>query len=619
MGRNNRYSSRSKKKSKPAQTGHAPQPDVKKGDGSVNNGVFVYSGAISLDSLAKSLGLLPAVILKELFMAGKMITINSILDDELIAEICINHNFDFRKEEIVEKEDFEKTGLVIDEAKAAERAPVVTIMGHVNHGKTTLIDAIRGSDIVSGEAGSITQSIGAYQKVVNGKKITFLDTPGHEAFTAMRARGASLTDIAVIVVAADDGVMPQTREAIDHALAAGVSIIIAVNKIDRPGANPEKVKSELSGLGLTPEEWGGNTIFVEISAKQRMNLEKLLETILFVAEVKELKADPTARAYGTVIEATLDVHEGAKATFLVQNGTLKIGDQLVVGNSYCKIRRMTNEHGKSVKEADPSTPVAVTGLSEVPTAGDHFIAFESEKEAKQVAQKRTLTALSRRNFSRPVLSLDNMFERLESGQNPKVAVIIKADTQGSVEAIKASLDKIKIEGVELAIIRGAAGEISEGDVILAEASNAVLLGFNTKANSMAISKAKEEGVEMRFYTVIYRLLDDIQMAMKGKLKPVMHEVVFGRAVITQLFKSSAAGIICGSMVTEGTIKNRAKVRLLRKNELISETTINSLKRFKDDVKEVSSGYDCGIVLEKVKDIMVDDVIECYGEEEIKNG
>lgn len=376
MANNKRYKSHRKEHQK--ETPENPNLSSKKGDGEVSNGVFVYSGAISLDTLAKKLGLPASTIIKELFLAGKMLTINSVLDDELIAEICLNHNFDFKKEEVVLKEEFEQLGLEIDEEKATERPPVVTIMGHVNHGKTTLIDAIRGSDIVSGEAGSITQSIGAYQKHINGKKITFLDTPGHEAFTAMRARGASLTDIAVIVVAADDGVMPQTKEAIDHAKAAGVSIIIAINKIDRPGSNSEKVKTELSGFGLTPEEWGGDTIMVEISAKQRLNIDKLLETIIFVAEMKELKADSTARAFGSVIEATLDRQEGAKATLLVQNGTLKVSDHLVVGNFYCKIRRMCNEYGKNLKEASPSTPVVVTGLSEVPTAGDRFIAFESE-------------------------------------------------------------------------------------------------------------------------------------------------------------------------------------------------------------------------------------------------
>lgn len=621
MGRNNRYRSykKNRRKERPDTAAPAAQPAAKKGEGEVSNGIFVYSGAISLDTLAKKLGLQASVIMKELFLAGKMLTINSVLDDELIAEICLSHNFDFRREEVIAKEDFEKIGLEIDEAKATERPPVVTIMGHVNHGKTTLIDAIRGSSIVTGEAGSITQSIGAYQKTVNDKKITFLDTPGHEAFTAMRARGASLTDIAVIVVAADDGVMPQTREAIDHAKAAGVSIIIAINKIDRPGANPERVKNELSGFGLTPEEWGGDTIMVEISAKQKQNLEKLMETIIFVAEMKELRADPTARAFGSVIEATLDRQEGAKSTFLVQNGTLKVGDHLVVGNSYCKVRRMTNEFGKPLKEAGPSTPVVVTGLSEVPTAGERFIAFESEKEAKQVAQKRMLTAISRNSVKRDPLTLESLFAKLGDGTVPHIAVILKADSQGSVEAIKASLDKISIEGASLSIVRAAAGEITEGDVILAEASNAVILGFTTKANQLAIAKAKEAGIEMRFYTVIYRLLDDMEMAMKGLLKPIMREVVYGRATVTNLFKSSAVGTIAGAMVNEGKIKSRSHARLYRNEELIADTTIASLKRFKDDVKEVGTGFDCGIVLSDAKEIQIDDVIESYGSEEVKNG
>ena len=435
--------------------------------------VFVYSGTVSLDQLAKSINVPVNSIIKDLFMSGKMLTLNSILDDELIAEICLAHNIDFRKEEVIEKQEFEKYGLEIDPEKSEIRAPIVTVMGHVDHGKTTLIDAIRGSDIVSKEAGSITQTIGAYQKEINGKKITFIDTPGHEAFTAMRARGASLTDIAIIVVAADDGVMPQTREAIDHAKAAGVSIIIAINKIDKPGANIEKIKSDLSELGLLCEEWGGDTIMVEISAKQKINLDGLLETVLFVAEMKELHADPSAPAFGTVIEASLDQHQGPKATLLVQNGTLSVGDNLVVGNAYCKVRKMVNEYGKSVKAALPATPVSVTGLSEVPVAGDHFIAYVNEKEAKQVAQKRTLTQLSHQNFQRN-FSVDSFFKTVTASEKPRINVIIKADSTGSVEAIKASLLKLEVGEVEINVVRGAAGEVSESDVILAQASTALI-------------------------------------------------------------------------------------------------------------------------------------------------
>ncbi len=576
--------------------------------------VFVYSGTVSLDQLAKSINVPVNSIIKDLFMSGKMLTLNSILDDELIAEICLAHNIDFRKEEVIEKQEFEKYGLEIDPEKSEIRAPIVTVMGHVDHGKTTLIDAIRGSDIVSKEAGSITQTIGAYQKEINGKKITFIDTPGHEAFTAMRARGASLTDIAIIVVAADDGVMPQTREAIDHAKAAGVSIIIAINKIDKPGANIEKIKSDLSELGLLCEEWGGDTIMVEISAKQKINLDGLLETVLFVAEMKELHADPSAPAFGTVIEASLDQHQGPKATLLVQNGTLSVGDNLVVGNAYCKVRKMVNEYGKSVKAALPATPVSVTGLSEVPVAGDHFIAYVNEKEAKQVAQKRTLTQLSHQNFQRN-FSVDSFFKTVTASEKPRINVIIKADSTGSVEAIKASLLKLEVGEVEINVVRGAAGEVSESDVILAQASTALILAFNVKANALANDKAKDSGVEIRTYNIIYRLLDDVVLAMKGKLLPVYEEVIYGHATVTQLFKSSAAGTIAGCMVTDGSIKSKAQVRVIRGGKkVIYETEIVSLKRFKDDVKEVKTGYDCGIVLKDNKDIKIDDVYEVFGQE-----
>jgi len=584
----------------------------------VEGGVFVYSGAISLDQLAKSLNIPASAIMKDLFMKGKMLTINSILDDELIGEICLSYDIDFKKEEIVEKQNFEKYGLEFDPKDGVERAPVVTIMGHVDHGKTTLIDAIRGSNIVSKEAGNITQSIGAYQKEINGKKITFLDTPGHEAFTAMRARGASLTDIAIIVVAADDGVMPQTREAIDHAKAAGVSIIIAINKIDKPGANSEKIKADLSGLGLVCEEWGGDTIMVEISAKQGTNLDKLLETVLFVAEMKELKANPLAPAYGSVIEATLDPHQGPKATLLVQNGTLHVGDNLVVGNAYCKVRKMVNEYGKSVQVAPPSTPVSVTGLSDVPVSGDHFIAYESEKEAKQMAQKRALTDLSKQNYQKEI-TLDSYFAKITSVEKPRLNLIVKADSTGSVEAIKSALTKIDVSGVDVNIIRGAAGEVSESDVILAQASSAVILAFNIKTNPLAISKAKEEKIDIRSYDIIYRLIEDVEAAMKGKLLPVYEEVIYGHATVTQLFKSSATGIIAGCIVSDGTVKSRSKVRVMRKNNVIQDTSIVSLKRFKDDVKEVGTGFDCGIVLKDNDDIKVDDVFEVYGEEVKKNG
>ena len=619
MSKNNNKNYHSNKNNKNKNSQQNQNTDIKKGHGSVNNCVFVYSGAITVGELAKQLDIPVGTIIQELFKAGKMLTINALLDDELIGEICLNHNVDFRKEDVAEVENFEKYGMNMKEENKVERAPVVTIMGHVDHGKTTLIDAIRGSNIVSGEAGSITQSIGAYQKEYNGKKITFLDTPGHEAFTAMRARGAQMTDIAVIVVAADDGVKPQTREAIDHAKAAGVSIVVAINKIDKPGANVERVKTELSGLGLISEDWGGQTIMVEISAKKRINLDKLLENIILLAEVLELKADPTALAFGTVIEASLDPHEGPKATLLVQNGTLKAGDYLVVGNSYCKVRKMTNEFGKVMKSAEPSTPVQITGLSNVPIAGDHFLAFVDDKEAKDIAQKRTLTALSKKNVSALPTTLDGVLQAMSNNKEKKIPLILKADTQGSVEAIKAALEKIEVKGVELLIVRAAAGDITESDVILAQASSAIVLGFNVKANALAMSKAKEAKTEIRLYDIIYRILDDVKLAMQGLQVPDLVEVVYGKATVTQLFKSTAAGTIAGSIVSTGFIKAHSKVRVYRRDKMILETSIASLKRFKDDVKSVQTGYDCGIVLEDNKDIQVDDVIESYGFEAKKNG
>lgn len=606
--KNNKSSKKNKGKfNKPSETSNV--------NANLEGGVFVYSGTISLEQLAKSINVPTTTIIKDLFMSGKMLSPNSILDDELIGEICLAHDIDFKKEEIVEKHDFEKYGLDIENMlDAVERAPVVTIMGHVDHGKTTLIDAIRGSKVALNEAGNITQTIGAYQIEINGKKITFLDTPGHEAFTAMRARGASLTDIAIIVVAADDGVMPQTREAIDHAKAAGVSIIIAINKIDKPGANIERIKGDLSELGLLCEEWGGDTIMVEISAKQKTNLDKLLETVLFIAEIKELKANPKAQAFGTVIEASLDPHQGPKATLLVQNGTLNVGDNLVVGDAYCKVRKMVNEYGRATKSALPSTPVSVTGLSAVPIAGDHFISYESEKEAKQVAQQRMLTKISHQNFDRRT-TLENFLASANSKERPKLNLLIKADSTGSVEAIKGALTKIQIGDVDLSIIRGAAGEVSESDVILAQASSALILAFNVKTNSLAMTKAKETGVEIRNYNIIYRLIDEVMDAMKGKLLPEYEEVIYGHALVAALYRSSASGIIAGCKVIDGSVKSNSHVRVMRKNQLVCDTHIVSLKVGKDDAREVKKGFECGIVVKDNSDIKLEDVFEIYGSEE----
>ncbi|MDY5455064.1 MAG: translation initiation factor IF-2 [Bacilli bacterium] len=579
----------------------------------VEGGVYVYHGSLTIEKLAEDLNIRATDILKELFLQGKILNINSIIDDELIAEICINHGFDFKKEEIVSVEDFEKKVDEDDEKDLVERAPVVTIMGHVDHGKTTLIDTIRDSHIADKEAGLITQEIGAYQKVIKGKKITFLDTPGHEAFSSMRQRGASVTDIVVLVVAADDGVMPQTKEAIDHARAANVPIIVAINKIDKPGANPEKVMSELSSFGLVPEEWGGDTIMKPISAKKKIGIDDLLENILLVAELKELKANPSKLAKGSVIESAMDKKEGAKATLLVQNGTLHVGDCLVVGNCFCKVRRMTNEFKKSVNNAVPSTPVVITGLQEVPEAGDPFQAFSSEKEAKLIAQKRQMKALSQEKAQG--LSITNLFDKIKEGEMEVINIIVKADTEGTVQAITDSLSKIEVDGVSTKIIHAASGDVTEGDIILASASSALVLAFNVRSSALVLDKAKELGIEIRNYDIIYKLLEEMEQAMLGKLKPEYVEVTYGQAVVKATFKASKVGIIAGSLVTEGKVIRGSMVKILRGKEVVFEGHLTSLKREKDDVKEVQQGFECGIVINGYKDVQVDDVIISSGMEE----
>lgn len=579
----------------------------------VEGGVYVYHGSLTIEKLAEDLNIRATDILKELFLQGKILNINSIIDDELIAEICINHGFDFKKEEIVSVEDFEKKVDEDDEKDLVERAPVVTIMGHVDHGKTTLIDTIRDSHIADKEAGLITQEIGAYQKVIKGKKITFLDTPGHEAFSSMRQRGASVTDIVVLVVAADDGVMPQTKEAIDHARAANVPIIVAINKIDKPGANPEKVMSELSSFGLVPEEWGGDTIMKPISAKKKIGIDDLLENILLVAELKELKANPSKLAKGSVIESAMDKKEGAKATLLVQNGTLHVGDCLVVGNCFCKVRRMTNEFKKSVNNAVPSTPVVITGLQEVPEAGDPFQAFSSEKEAKLIAQKRQMKALSQEKAQG--LSITNLFDKIKEGEMEVINIIVKADTEGTVQAITDSLSKIEVDGVSTKIIHAASGDVTEGDIILASASSALVLAFNVRSSALVLDKAKELGIEIRNYDIIYKLLEEMEQAMLGKLKPEYVEITYGQAVVKATFKASKVGIIAGSLVTEGKVVRGSMVKILRGKEVVFEGHLTSLKREKDDVKEVQQGFECGIVINGYKDVQVDDVIISSGMEE----
>ena len=597
------------------QTGSKPAFG-KNNQAAVQDGVFVYSGPMTLDQLCKRIGITPMDTIKAFLMEGKMISLNTTLTDDLIAEICINNNLDFKKEEGGATDDFFSIPIFNKDSDVNSRPPVVTIMGHVDHGKTTLIDAIRHSTITEGEHGGITQEIGAYQKTISGKKITFLDTPGHEAFTAMRARGASVTDIVVLVVAADDGVKPQTIEAIDHAKAAKVPIIVAINKIDKPGANAERVMSQLSGLGLMPESWGGDTMMFETSAKKNQGVDKLLEGILTLAELMELKANDDRLAIGSVIEAKLDKKEGSKATLLVQNGTLHVGDYLACGEFYCKVRKMTNEYDKSLKAAGPSTPVAITGLSGVPVAGDRFMAFPSEKEAHVAADKRAQSMIGKNNDG---ASLAALASAAASGETPTINLIVKADTQGSAEALKASLEKINVPGAKLQIIHCASGDVNQGDLILASASHGIVLAFAVKVPASIKEMGKEKKVEIREYNIIYKLLEDIDAALKGTLGPVFEEVVYGHAEVRSLFSASKVGQIAGLFVTDGKIPSSAHIRVMRNEEMVLDTRLTSLKRFKDDAKEVNTGFECGATIDKKFTLIEGDILEAYGQEEVKNG
>ena len=577
----------------------------------VNGGVFVYTGAISAGELAKTINVPIGDVIKFLFMQGKMVTINTILDDELIGLVCLEFGYDFQKKVIVAAEHFEDVEINDDPSKLKPRPPVVTIMGHVDHGKTTLIDAIRNSNLVEGEFGGISQEIGAYQKEINGQKITFIDTPGHEAFTQMRARGAGVTDIVVLVVAADDGVMPQTIEAIDHAKAANVPIIVAINKMDKPGADPERVKNELIAHDVICEEFGGDVIAVEISAKKKTNIDGLLESILLVAEMKELKANPDRYALGTVLEAKLDKNEGPKATLLVQNGSLKEGDFLVVGTTYGKARRMTNEFRKVLQTATPSTPVSVIGLSEVPLAGDRFMAFSEESEARSIATKRKLLKEQAERNKTSAASLDDLFNLAKEGEVQNLNIIVKADSTGSAEAVKASLEKLTTEKIRINIVRASSGAITESDVLLAGASHAIIYGFNVRPDAKTRAKADEEKVEIRLHRIIYALIEEIQAAMKGMLAPTMVEKVLGQAEIRKLFKVSKLGTIAGCMVVDGSIKATAGVRVIRDGIVVYEGKLASLQREKDTVKEVKNGYECGMLIENFNDIKENDIIECF--------
>ena len=583
----------------------------------VNGGVLIYSNPLTVSELAESIGLTASEIIKYLFLSGKMVTINTTLDDETVGEVCLNFGYDFKKEVVVSDVDFDQLQIVDDAENLVERPPIVTIMGHVDHGKTTLLDNIRKSHVAEGEVGGITQKIGAYQVVVNGKKITFLDTPGHEAFSAMRARGSQVTDIVIIVVAADDGVMPQTREAIDHAKAANVPIIVAINKIDKTGADPERVKMALTDLGLMPDEWGGSTIYKEISAKFNKGIDDLLETVLVLAELQEYKANPNRYAFGTVIEAQLDKGRGPVASLLVQSGTLRVGDNVVVGTFYGRIRQMKDDLGHLIKEAGPSTPVEVTGISDVPSAGDRFIGFDTEKQARQVAEERTMRKIEQERHGDSAMTLEDIYAKVQEGDIQTINVIIKADIQGSAEAVKGALEKIDVEGVKINVIRNQAGAITESDVILASASHAIIFGFNVRPDAIVRKKAEEEKVDIRLYRIIYALVEDMEKAMKGMLKPEYKEVVTGQCEVRQLFRVSKVGTIAGAYVTSGSIKADSGIRLIREGIVVYEGKLASLKRYQSDVKEVTNGYECGLMIDGYNDLKEQDIIEGYVMEEIK--
>ena len=580
---------------------------------------FEYTEGMTVAEIAKRIKREPAEIVKKLFMMGVMATQNQSLDGDTIELLMVDYGIEAHAKVEVDNADIDRFFVdddYLDPDALVERPPVVTIMGHVDHGKTTLLDTLRNSRVATGEAGGITQHIGAYQIEENGKKITFLDTPGHAAFTSMRARGASVTDITILVVAADDGVMPQTIEAINHSKAANVPIIVAINKIDKPGANPERVIGELAEYGVMSTAWGGDSEFVEISAKFNQNIEELLETVLLVAEIQELKADPNVRAIGTVIEARLDKGKGAVATLLVQQGTLNVQDPIVVGNTFGRVRAMTNDRGRRVKVAGPSTPVSITGLNETPMAGDHFAVYEDEKAARAAGEERAKRALMKQRQATHRVSLEYLFDTLKAGEVKSVNVIIKADVQGSAEALTASLQKIEVEGVKVTIVHSAVGAINESDVTLAEASNAFIIGFNVRPTPQARQQAEADDVEIRLHSIIYKVIEEVEDAMKGMLDPEYEEKIIGEAVIRETFKVSKVGTIGGFMVVSGKVTRDSKVRVIRDGVVIFDGALASLKHYKDDVKEVGNGQEGGLMVENYNDIKVDDMIEAYIMEEI---
>ena len=616
---NNSNNKKNKKGNKQNNRNQAPKPVTERKFHELPT-EFEYTDGMTVAEIAKRIKREPAEIVKKLFMMGVMATQNQSLDGETIELLMVDYGIEAKQKVEVDNADIERFFVedgYLNEDELVERPPVVTIMGHVDHGKTTLLDTLRNSRVATGEAGGITQHIGAYQIVENGKKITFLDTPGHAAFTSMRARGASVTDITILVVAADDGVMPQTIEAINHSKAANVPIIVAINKIDKPGANPERVIGELAEHGVMSTAWGGDSEFVEISAKFNQNIEELLETVLLVAEIQELKADPTVRAIGTVIEARLDKGKGAIATLLVQQGTLNVQDPIVVGNTFGRVRAMTNDLGRRVKVAGPSTPVSITGLNEAPMAGDHFAVYEDEKSARAAGEERAKRALMKQRQATQRVSLENLFDTLKAGELKSVNVIIKADVQGSVEALSASLQKIDVEGVKVTIVHSAVGAINESDVTLAEASNAFIVGFNVRPTPQARQQAEADDVEIRLHSIIYKVIEEMEEAMKGMLDPEFEEKIIGEAVIRETFKVSKVGTIGGFMVINGKVTRDSKVRVIRDGVVIYDGELASLKHYKDDVKEVTNGREGGLMIDGYNDIKMDDVIEAYVMEEIK--
>lgn len=586
-----------------------------KGNDASNDSIILYEEGETVSSLANKLGVSAPDIIKKLISLGLMMNLNQVISFENAEIVVLDYGKTLKKSETRDISNFEEYEVIDDEADLVLRPPVITVMGHVDHGKTTLLDYIRKSHVAAGEAGGITQAIGAYQIDYNGSKITFIDTPGHAAFTAMRARGASVTDIVIIVVAADDGVMPQTKEAVEHAISAGVPIVVAVNKMDKPSANPDKIMQEMAELNLTPEAWGGNIPFVNISAVTGVGIDSLLDTVLAIAEVSELKANPNRYAIGTVIETRADKALGSVASILIQNGNLRLGDPIVAGTVYGRIRTLKNDQGVNIISAGPSTPVEITGLNGSPAAGDKFMAFESEKEAKEIAEKREIEAKNQKQ-KKEVVSFDDLFNKIKGGAK-EIKVVLKCDVRGSEEAVKSALEKLSTDEVKIKVIRSGIGGITESDVILANASDAIVIGFNVVPSNITKDVAKEYGVEIRLYQIIYKLVEEMELAMKGMLDPEYEEKVLGTASIKRMFKFSKVGSIAGCIVTSGIIKNKAQVRVIRDGVIIYDGIIASLQREKDTVKEVKNGLECGITIENFNDLKEGDIFEVYENVEVK--